>query len=84
MSWESKDFEQLIASKGPHDGARAGGSDETLPKRVAQLKLNSIVAALEKSKGQKSAAAKLLGISRSTLYEKLRELGLSEKLTDGD
>ncbi len=79
-----KDFEQLIASKGPHDGARAGGSDETLPKRVAQLKLNSIVAALEKSNGQKSAAAKLLGISRSTLYEKLRELGLSEKLTDGD
>lgn len=36
-----------------------------------------LVNTLQKVKGNKSEAAKLLGISRSTLYEKMRRVGLS-------
>lgn len=39
--------------------------------------IKHITIALEKTKGNKTAAAKLLGISRGTLYYKLKQFGLS-------
>ncbi|MGB9903962.1 MAG: helix-turn-helix domain-containing protein, partial [Desulfotomaculales bacterium] len=41
---------------------------------LAELEREAIVRALEITGGNKSRAARLLGISRATLYEKLREI----------
>ncbi|HWA36247.1 MAG TPA: sigma 54-interacting transcriptional regulator [Burkholderiales bacterium] len=43
-----------------------------LPQLVAELERRSIESALAATRGNKVSAAKLLGISRATLYEKLR------------
>ncbi len=42
-----------------------------LPQMIAELERRSIQSALEASKGNKVSAARMLGISRATLYEKL-------------
>jgi DNA-binding NtrC family response regulator len=42
-----------------------------LPQAIAELELRAIRDALVVTGGNKVAAAKLLGISRATLYEKL-------------
>lgn len=45
---------------------------------VAQAEIRAIVGALRYAKGNKVQAAKILGIHRSTLYEKLRRLELTD------
>ncbi len=45
-----------------------------LPRQIAQLERESIVRALKATGGNKVSAAKLLGISRATLYERLAEM----------
>jgi DNA-binding NtrC family response regulator len=47
-----------------------------LPMAVAELEIASIRAALVATQGNKLAAAKVLGIARATLYEKMATLGL--------
>jgi len=42
-----------------------------LPQAIAELEMRAIREALATTGGNKLAAAKLLGISRATLYEKL-------------
>ncbi|MCX8004373.1 MAG: sigma 54-interacting transcriptional regulator [Burkholderiaceae bacterium] len=44
---------------------------QPLPQKIAQLEREAIRAALAATGGNKASAAKLLGISRATLYEKL-------------
>ena len=44
---------------------------------VAQAEREAIVAALRATRGNKAQAAKLLGISRASLYEKIAALGVS-------
>jgi len=45
-----------------------------LPQLIAELERSSIRSALEATGGNKVSAARLLGISRATLYEKLAEI----------
>ena len=45
-----------------------------LPQLVTELEHNSIRSALEATRGNKVSAARLLGISRATLYEKLAQI----------
>ncbi|HEX5687033.1 MAG TPA: sigma 54-interacting transcriptional regulator [Ideonella sp.] len=48
---------------------------KSLPQAVAELEAEAIRAALTATKGNKLAAARMLGIARATLYEKLGQLG---------
>jgi transcriptional regulator with PAS, ATPase and Fis domain len=45
-----------------------------LPQLIAEIERNSIESALAATRGNKASAAKLLGISRATLYERLAAL----------
>lgn len=55
-----------------HDFTRA--AVRPLPQLITELEHNSIRSALEATSGNKVSAARLLGISRATLYEKLAEI----------
>ena len=53
-------------------------SIEDLKRKVAEVEYNEILEALKKTKFNKSKAAKLLGINRRTLYNKIE---MHEKLS---
>ena len=53
---------------------RAGSAVRPLPEQIAELERSSIRLALAATGGNKVSAARLLGISRATLYEKLSAL----------
>ena len=59
------------------------GGDLALHAAVARLEKQLIVRALERTNGNRSAAARLLGIGRPQLYAKLDEHGLGPKGSDG-
>jgi DNA-binding NtrC family response regulator len=61
----------------PVDGMPA--TRKPLPQAKAELEMRAIREALAATGGNKLAAAKLLGISRATLYEKLGAADDSEK-----
>jgi transcriptional regulator with PAS, ATPase and Fis domain len=60
-----------IADAGPGVAAAAPAAVKPLPQAIAELEQRSIREALAATGGNKLAAARLLGISRATLYEKL-------------
>jgi DNA-binding NtrC family response regulator len=53
-------------------------------RNLAEIEALLIRAALDETGGQKSRAADLLGINRTTLYNKLRELNLMPTASDGE
>ena len=53
--------------------------DETVHS-LAEIEKETILSALMKLKGDKLRAAKLLGIGKTTLYRKLKEYGLEDRL----
>ena len=55
----------------------ADGHFRTLAEARAAAEKAQIVTALDRSRGQVGVAARLLGISRTTLWEKMQKLGLS-------
>jgi DNA-binding NtrC family response regulator len=55
---------------------RPGSSDTMLP--LAEMERQAILRALDHTRGNKRAAAALLGVYRPTLYSKLRKYGLIE------
>ncbi len=63
---------QALASAAPADAARTGRLDAAR----RDTEKEAIVDALARSGGSRTVAARILGVSRSTLYNKLREHGL--------
>ncbi|MEO7128295.1 MAG: sigma 54-interacting transcriptional regulator, partial [Rhodoferax sp.] len=64
---------EQIATPEPAGAASAGSADllRPLPVQIAELEQRAIAAALVSTGGNKLATARLLGISRATLYERL-------------
>ena len=63
-----------VATSGAREADPAHGSLRPLPQLIAEIERNSIESALAATGGNKASAAKLLGISRATLYERLAAL----------
>jgi transcriptional regulator with PAS, ATPase and Fis domain len=71
-----EDFSAILPASAaaiPRD-ERTPGALRPLPQLIAEIERNSIESALAATGGNKASAAKLLGISRATLYERLAAL----------
>ena len=66
---EAADFASILGTSPGKDPKH-----RSLPQLIAELERRSIESALAATHGNKVSAAKMLGISRATLYEKLKEL----------
>jgi DNA-binding NtrC family response regulator len=55
------------------------GRVSTLQQAVERAEAEAVRAALRATEGRRSAAAELLGVSRKTLWEKLKLYGLSDE-----
>jgi two-component system response regulator HydG len=63
----------------PYSGAENPGSSAFDAGSLARLEQNEIVKALDQYNGNKTKAAKHLGINRKTLREKMRKYGLDDR-----
>ena len=68
------DFAGLQAAAGAANPELPASTLRPLPQMIAELERHSIQSALEAAKGNKVSAARMLGISRATLYEKLASM----------
>jgi len=68
------DARAVPASIEQPDGTEDDDEFRPLPQRMAELEVRCIREALQRCGGNKLAAARLLGISRATLYQKLPQL----------
>jgi len=67
----AEDFAQVLPAPGVQAERRKPGQLRPLPQLIAELERSSIQSALVATGGNKVSAARMLGISRATLYEKL-------------
>jgi DNA-binding NtrC family response regulator len=75
--------DSLLASRASAPGLDPVGEGLTLREAVAQLERQMVLAALTRAGGNRSEAARQLGIGRPHLYAKLEEFGLGGR-GDGD
>jgi len=68
---EAEDFAQVLPAPAARSEPRKTGPLRPLPQLIEELERTSIQSALAATGGNKVSAARLLGISRATLYEKL-------------
>lgn len=62
------------AAAGPVEPAGSADDWVPLPERIARIEREAIAQALARTGGNRTAAARLLGISRASLYDKLGEM----------
>ena len=74
---ERSDFEQILPGLGAHTEPAASRGARTLEQLQQDTERQAIVAAIAAARGNKAQAARSLGISRASLYEKLAALGIS-------
>ncbi len=75
--------DEIAAEEVEREGARrktadavSGPAPTTLPDKLQEMERQEILRVLRESRGNKSLAARKLGIERKTLYEKARRLGV--------
>ena len=66
----AEDFASVLPASAARE-VRADGAMRPLPEQIAELERSSIRLALAATGGNKVSAARLLGISRATLYQKM-------------
>src|SRR6185312_6888771 len=71
-----KRIDHLLQSPSPIAGAFSQGGCPVLP--LAEVEKREILRAIEYTKGDRTVAAALLGIGRTTLYRKLKEYGFDD------
>jgi transcriptional regulator with PAS, ATPase and Fis domain len=59
------------------DGGISSDDDMSLPRQIERLERREIERALQQAKGVKTEAARLLGVSRKGLQDRLRRLGMA-------
>jgi len=69
----AEDFASVLPASAARE-ARAGAAMRPLPEQIAELERSSIRLALAATGGNKVSAARMLGISRATLYQKMSEI----------
>ncbi|CAN5481269.1 sigma-54-dependent Fis family transcriptional regulator [soil metagenome] len=82
ISLSAEDFASILPANTlapPRPKAPATVTIRPLPEAVAELEKELIKAALESTAGNKASAARMLGISRATLYQKILDLDLAAK-----
>jgi two-component system response regulator AtoC len=77
------DLPEALHAQAPAAALPADDDDLSLHGAVARLEKQLILRALDRAKGNRSAAARLLGIGRPQLYAKMEEHGLGGPRTDG-
>ena len=77
------DLPDGLRAPSPATPLPADDDDLSLHGAVARLEKQFILRALDRAKGNRSAAARLLGIGRPQLYAKMEEHGLGGPRTDG-
>ncbi len=83
MSENQKGHPKVTA---PKDTPRAGSvgtvANKSLDEILTSIEIREIVSALKQVHGQRTQAAKLLGISRSRLYRRMEALGIDPRSVD--
>jgi DNA-binding NtrC family response regulator len=78
LAFPSEWREHDIVAPVPNSRNRQGSITRNLRQQAQEGEKEILMAALRQARGNKTQAAKLLGISRSSIYNKIREFGLKE------
>jgi two-component system response regulator PilR (NtrC family) len=73
---ERIEIEDLHLEPGEHGGAQAGRGEETLDDYLNRLERQAILEALQKCDGNRTAAARLLGVTFRSMRYRLERLGI--------
>lgn len=65
------------------ESAGGAGAPGSLDEILSKIERREILAALERAQGQRTKAARMLGISRSRLYRRMEALGIDPKDAPG-